>query len=283
MLFVQDELANILGFVSRFYTTLGVRRVSVDVDALEAALEAMREHLGGQPGGVEGASPFRKAAAFLCHFIEAKPIGTPLPLASTFGAALAERLGVAADPNTVLALRIAMESLHGAILEREDGKTFQLERRLDLSTHSYIDVVDALTDATRDHFKYVAVLLEQLAYKTNPRCQYPTYQVSNYDSPECRLEPILGRDALMDVWAGRARLDVVRDEAVVPTAADVIGGIERSRSTGVLETVRDGPPFHFRQSRDNPELVDRVAIDGTYTTGRILDGVFVEEAASDVS
>lgn len=283
MLFVQDELANVLGFVSRFYTTLGVRRVSVDVDALENGLEAMREHLSGQPGGVEGASPFRKAAAFLCHFVEAKPIGTPLPLASTFGAALAARLGVPADPNTVLALRIAMESLHGAILERDDGETFQLERRLDLSTHSYIDIVDALTDATPDHFKYVAVLLEQLAYKTNPRCQYPTYQVSNYESPECQLEPILGREALMDVWAGRARLDVVRDEVDVPTAADVIDGIEKSRSTGKLETVRGGTPFHFRQSRDNPELVDRVSTDGTYTTGRILDGVFVEEAASDVS
>lgn len=206
-----------------------------------------------------------------------------MPPESTLGAALESRIGAVADQNIVLALRIAMESLHGATLQRTDGKTFELDRRLDLSKHSYVDLVDALTDATPDHFKFVAVLLEQLAYKTNPRCQYPTYQVANYDSPERRLEPILGRDALMDVWAGRAHVEVVRDVVVEPTVDDVIGGIERSRTSGELDTVRDGGPFHYRQSRVDPELVDRVKADGTYTTGRILDGVFVEEPASDAS
>ena len=63
MLFVQDDLANVLGFVSRFYTTLGERRVSVDVDALEAVLQAMREHLGGQPWWSGSCEPIQKGGS----------------------------------------------------------------------------------------------------------------------------------------------------------------------------------------------------------------------------
>ena len=102
MLFVRDELANVLGFVSRFYTTLGVLQVSVDVGALETVLDGMRDRLDGQPGGAERASPFRKAAAFLCHFVEAKPIATPLPPESTLGAVCVTGcLSTIADPGSV--------------------------------------------------------------------------------------------------------------------------------------------------------------------------------------
>lgn len=283
MLFVQDELINVLGFVSRFYTTLGVRQVAVDLPGLEAALEDMRAHLDRQPGRIDGASPFKKAATFVCHFVEAKPIKTPLPPESTLGAALATAIGADPEQNVVVALRVAMESLHGAELRRADGKVFELTRRLDLSRHSYVDIVDALTDATPDHYRYVAVLLEQLAYKTNPRCQYPSYQVWNYDSPECRLEPIIGREDLLDVWAGRARVEVVRDGVPALRVGELTAGIEKSRASGELDGIRTRVPFHYRQSRSNPELVDRVALDGTFTTGKILDGVFVEEPVSDVS
>ena len=283
MLFVKDELTNVLGFVSRFYTTLGVRYVEIDVASLEAVLEDMREHLSQEPGGVDAASPFKKAATFLCHFIEASPLKTPLPPKSKLGAELASAIGTTPDQNTVVALRLAMESLHGAKLRRADGSAFELTRRLDLSKHSYVDIVNALTDATRDHYRYVAVLLEQLAYKTNPRCQYPSYQVANYDSPECRLEPIIGRADLLDVWAGRARVEVVREEPALLEADELTRSVDRSKASGNFEGLRERVPFHYRQSRIHPDLVDQVAADGTFSTGRILDGVFVEEPASDVS
>lgn len=284
MLFVQDELINVLGFVSRFYTTLGVRQVAVDLSRLEDALGEMRAHLDRQPGGIDGASPFKKAATFVCHFVEANPIKSPLPPKSTLGAALATTMGTVPDQNVVVALRIAMESLHGAELRRADGKVFELTRRLDLSRDSYVEIVDALTDATPDHYSYVAVLLEQLAYKTNPRCQDPSYQVSNYDSPECRLEPIIGREDLMDVWAGKANIEVVRrDGAPAFGVRELTAVVEESRASGELDVMRTRVPFHYRQSRSDPALVDRVALDGTFTTGRFFDGVFVEERVRDVS
>ena len=261
MLFTQEELPNVLGFVSRFYTTLGERRVEVDVSALESVLKDMREHLGEQTGGVDDASPFKKAASFLCHFIESKPLKTPLPHTSRVVCGLSAAMGTAPDPNAVVGLRIAMESLHGGTLRRTDGKTLELSRRLDLSRHSYVDMIDTLTGSTPAHFKFVVVLLEQLAYKTNIRCQYPSYRISNFTSRECHLEPVIGHDELLDVWSGRARLEVVEASPALVAPDEVIDGIERARESGELDQARGGAPFHYRLSRVNADLVDRVAVD----------------------
>lgn len=283
MLLRQDDTTNVLGFVSRFYTTLGEQRVEVDLPALEAALEHARRHLNEQPGGVEAASPFKKAASFVCHFIEAQPIKTPLPCNSNLRTGLTSATGSEPDQNTVVALRIAMESLHRATLRRSDGRTFELSRRLDLSKHSYADIVNALTGSIPAHFKYVTVLLEQLAYKTNLGCQYPSYQVSNHTSPECLLEPAISHDDLLDVWAGRARLRVETTSSPAVNPDDVTKGVELARASGELHQAHGNAPFHYRISGKDASLVDRVAADGSFVSGKILDGLFVEVAASDAS
>lgn len=278
MLFAQKDLSNVLGFVSRLYSTLGAQHVDIDVAATESVLGAMRDHLTKQ-GGIAKASPFKKAATFLCHFIEAAPIKTPLPANSNLVRGLTAATGTEPNPNVVVGLRLAMESLHRAKLRRSDGEEHEFSRRLDLSGHSYVDIVDTLNDATPRHFKYVAVLLEQLAYKTNPRCQYPSYQVANLDSPERQLADILDREDMQDVWAGRAQLLVKRvlshdldlDEVVAAMADNLVS----NESGAVPRKVA-----YYRQSQANPDLVDRVAPDGAVTTGKILDGIFVEAETS---
>ena len=282
MLFAHDDVPNVLGFISRFYATLGVRLVDVDVVALESGLERSKTLLDDQPGGVEGASPFKKAAAFLCQFIEANPIKTPLPKNSTLAAGLETANETQPNQNAVIALRIALESLHGAKLKRSDGEECEVSRRLDLSKHSYADIVDALTDATSEDFKYVAVLLEQLAYKTNPRCQYPSYQVANFKDPDCQLEPVISHRDLLDVWAGRARIEIVKNVARRVDPDDVVEGMA-DRLSGARFDALDLGPFHFRRSRHDPSKVDRISADGTVETGTILDGVFVEDPANGAS
>ena len=64
MLFAQHEITNVLGFISRFYTTLGERNVRVDVEALEGVLTGIREHLDAD-NGVDAASPFKNPCATL--------------------------------------------------------------------------------------------------------------------------------------------------------------------------------------------------------------------------
>lgn len=100
-----------------------------------------------------------------------KPISTPLPEA-LFGPHLT---AIDNHANAYIALLLAVESLHEARLEWCDGSIHVLENRIEFSRHSLIDIVDALSTATPStSFKLVSVLLEQMAYKTNPRCQYPT-------------------------------------------------------------------------------------------------------------
>lgn len=90
---------------------------------------------------------------------------------------------------------------------------------------------------------------------------------------------ILEREDMQDVWAGRARLLVERipphnldlDEVVAAMADN-----PASNESGAVPR----KVAYYRQSQANPDLVDRVAPDGAVTTGKILDGVFVEAETS---
>lgn len=57
---------------------------------------------------------------------------------------------------------------------------------------------------------------------------------------------------------------------------DVAAGMAERLSTRPF-TPREAGPFHYRQSKQDPQKIDRVWAKGTVQTGRILDGVFVED------
>ena len=110
--------------------------------------------------GMDQASPFKKAAAYLCHWLAAKPI---IMKPDPYG-----------DVNAKVGLHVALRSLEGSSLTM-NGKRHTITAPLELSEHSLLDIVDALTHCEKPvaSFKFVAVLLEQITYKTNPHCQYP--------------------------------------------------------------------------------------------------------------
>lgn len=164
---------NLLAFIAQHYQDMGVEGpVDIDVGKLVAAIRQMHDEFP-YPGGPDNASPFKKIAQFVCYFVALKPIGTPLP-----NWALGE-LGshnAVARSNAVMALAIAIKSLEGATLQWHNGesRTVTLENRISLSRHSFFDIADALTSISPStSFKLVSVLFEQMAYKTNPLCQYP--------------------------------------------------------------------------------------------------------------
>jgi hypothetical protein len=62
--------------------------------------------------------------------------------------------------------------LHGAKIHRTDREV-TLDNRIVISDHSFIDIVEAISSVTPlDGKKLVAVLLEQMCYRTNPECEY---------------------------------------------------------------------------------------------------------------
>ncbi|MCY4343664.1 MAG: hypothetical protein OXE83_08860 [Gammaproteobacteria bacterium] len=169
----SQDGTNLLVFVAQYYEDIGVDGV-IDIDGakLASAIRLMYEDFP-YPGGADNASPFKKISQFVCYFVALKPIGTPLP-----DWALGD-LG-SHDPvarsNAVVALAIAIKSLEGATLKWHNGesRTVTLANRISLSRHSFVDIADALTNISPvTAFKLVSVLFEQMAYKTNPDCQYP--------------------------------------------------------------------------------------------------------------
>jgi hypothetical protein len=60
----------------------------------------------------------------------------------------------------------------------QDGEK-SIQNSIELSKHSYIDIIDALSHITlQGSFMLVTVLLEQLVYKTNSNLQYNIHKLS---------------------------------------------------------------------------------------------------------
>jgi len=106
---------------------------------------------------------------FLTYFIAQSPILSAFP-SSAVGEDLAN---IRNHQNVIVGLHVVFDNLHGASIGCESGQDLTISNRVELSKHSYVDLVDALKDATpSSHFRLVTVLLEQLVYKSNPDLQY---------------------------------------------------------------------------------------------------------------
>lgn len=161
------DLVALLTHINEFTKGLGVIGVAINPDICRSVLLGMRQDFPHRDG-MEKASAFKQLANFITFFVAEKPILGPFPK-EIIGVELAQ---IANHHNAMVAFQVAVDSLQGATIKRGDD-TIMLGKRIELSRHSYIDIIDALSDATpATHFKMVTVLLEQLAYKSNPGCQY---------------------------------------------------------------------------------------------------------------
>jgi len=163
------DIVNILAFINDFTASLGIKDVAVSPYTLEGIVAGMKmdfPHFEGE----DKASPFKKAANFLCYFNAQRPIAKPFP-----HSAVGENLyKITNHQNAIVSYFYACASLHGASLFKTNGDGLcVIENPIKVSKHSLEDIIDALALATPQlHFKIVSVLLEQLIYKTNPECQY---------------------------------------------------------------------------------------------------------------
>ena len=83
-----------------------------------------------------------------------------------------ELAGIRNHQNAIIAFNLAIKALEGAVIHRQDGDV-ALNNPIQISKHSYTDIICALSNISPvTGFQLVTVLLEQLAYKTNPKCQY---------------------------------------------------------------------------------------------------------------
>lgn len=167
---VVRELNGILKFINEFSKGSDLPPVKCDLYRIKQIVLSLSQSFPHR-SGVKRASIFKKVSFFATQFISAKPISEPFPIAS-----IGSELGnIPNHQNTIIAFQIAIDSLHKAKIIRDSGEELILENRIEVSEHSYIEIIEALSevDPSTHDFKLLCVFFEQLAYKTNPHCQYP--------------------------------------------------------------------------------------------------------------
>jgi len=191
-----------LTFLNEFSKGSGLPSIKYEPVRIKPIILALYQPFP-HPGGTKRASIFKKVSFFVTQFILAKPISEPFP-AECIGSELHDILN---HQNIIVAFQIAIESLHKAKIIRDTGEEFILENRIEVSGHSYREIIEALSEISQStkeimgalskitrspeerhealsiisrfthNFKLLCVFFEQLAYKTNPHCQYPPLEL----------------------------------------------------------------------------------------------------------
>jgi hypothetical protein len=162
------DLVYTLQYINEYTKLIGINEVDIEIGKVKEIIAVAKEDGHYSTGGVSHASVFRKLASFISYFVALRPIINAFPV---------EKIGkelscISNHQNAILALAIAKDSLCGAKIYRQDGE-FPLTNSIKISKHSYVDIVDALTGVTPSSgMKLVSVLLEQMAYRHNPDCEY---------------------------------------------------------------------------------------------------------------
>lgn len=168
MAYASEAEAILLVYANDFAKGLGLTQLNFNDSALRSAILTMEANFPHNDG-LENASPFKKAATFITYFVAERPIEEPFPVET-----LKSLTGIKNHQNAIFAFEYAIDMLHGAVIKRSDGKEVTLENRINVSHHSYRDIIDALSVITpQSHFQLVSVLLEQLAYRANNDASYP--------------------------------------------------------------------------------------------------------------
>lgn len=171
MIFTKNAKTDFLAIMTLIdaFSEANHAKVSVNEDALFALTH--RIHIDFPcKNGLENANVFKKASAFLCEFVGEQMIN------SLDCEKLSDDITkIKKYESALIGFYIVTSFLSGATV----NKNKIIFNSIELSSHSYADIVDSMTSITLlTSFKLVAVLLEQLVYKTNPGLQYNTHTIN---------------------------------------------------------------------------------------------------------
>ena len=167
----QDRI-NLLAFIDSFAEQMGLEYALIDIRQIREITSYYNVDFP-HDGGIEKASPFKKIAYFMCWFIHMRPISEAIS-EDIIGKELHK---IPNHQNAICALTLGINALHQStvIKTNDDGEkeTYLIKNKIELSRHSFIDIVEAISSISNYNWKLMSVLLEQLVYKANPDCQYP--------------------------------------------------------------------------------------------------------------
>lgn len=167
---IYHDLRNLLGFIDNFCAHIGFKTFQIDENKLVSVLHLIRENFPHKDG-MENANPFKKIAYFTVNFIAERPMKTPFNDNFIINETQINKINN--HQNAIIAYAVAVESLVNSEIFISSGDSIKLTNKIIVSKHSYVDIINALSEATPvEHFKSIAVLFEQLVYRANPEASY---------------------------------------------------------------------------------------------------------------
>lgn len=162
------DVLSILEYINTYTETIGLEVVGIDTVKLGKVCLRMRVDFPCS-FGIEKASIFKKAAVFVSCFVEENPIDLKAFKDSNLNEHVINK-----NPNAIIALDLAFKFLSLAKVTRSDGLTLIIQNGIKLSLHSYYDFLDMLSQdiELKTHFMPLALLFEQVVYKTHSNMQY---------------------------------------------------------------------------------------------------------------
>lgn len=173
-----DELS-ILEYINSFTEAIGLQNVAINTVKLRQVCYQMH-HKFPCVDGIAKASIFKKAAVFVASFVEHNPID----LEGFKNSKLMDNVKTK-NPNAIVALNIAFKFMSLARVTRSDDKVLIISNGITLSMHSYCDFLDMLSEDIKlnTHFMPLALLFEQIVYKTHINMQYEPINFAD-ETPE---------------------------------------------------------------------------------------------------
>ena len=143
--------------------------------------------------GSAGASAFKKAAFLMTQIISLSPITGVVFSEDLDSYYLSSHILQDYNPNAVFALHLSLALIEDHSMERTDSGQKHASDITALTKHSYNDILSALSTlkiCPKEHYSLIALLLEQLFYKTNPKSQYDDFFCGSKKYIElCKLDP----------------------------------------------------------------------------------------------
>jgi len=165
MIFSDDKTTDYFAIMALIDAFVIANNATISVDDGKLYGLVMRIHADFPCiDGAENANVFKKSAAFLCEFVGEQII-------TSFQCKMSDELKkIPNNASSIIGFHIVTTMLYEATVQN-GSKT--ITNPIELSPHSYADIINALTGITsQNSFQLVTVLLEQITYKSNPDLQY---------------------------------------------------------------------------------------------------------------
>lgn len=181
----------------QFILPLDSEKIRIICSEIHEKFPCSSDTLGEHIAAKDKANVFKKAAHFVATFLHYSPLDR-----DSFNEYLADYKHI--DANAIIALNVSFQIISQAKVVRSDKKEFVIDKGIQLSKHSRMDILDTLSNNLNNHgsnFMWLSILFEQIVYKNHGSIQYDIQIFAKHDdNPRYSAEYSQAKESEMKNW-----------------------------------------------------------------------------------